>query len=196
MLGGCAYKAPEYSALMSKAQIEEVEARCDGLYSNRSCLEFISDFHVNERLKQEKLADERKRERIDYINRKFPCWGGNDFDWYESDNDLAKKEEECIANRKRWHDSNEEVEKEKREREEGINALKVSDRIKQEMRMGMVRRGFTQKMVILAKGYPIDINRTSGAWGVHEQWVYAGAIDRDKREYYYFENGKLMAIQD
>lgn len=41
-------------------------------------------------------------------------------------------------------------------------------------------------------GEPDDINRTTGSWGTHEQWVY-GEYDCD---YLYFENGVLTSIQN
>lgn len=55
---------------------------------------------------------------------------------------------------------------------------------------GKVRIGFTKAMCKAAWGEPEDINKTSGSWGVHEQWVY-----RDG-SYLYFENGKLTSIQN
>ncbi len=39
-------------------------------------------------------------------------------------------------------------------------------------------------------GKPNHINRTTTAYGVHEQWVYGGG------NYLYFENGRLTAIQN
>lgn len=39
-------------------------------------------------------------------------------------------------------------------------------------------------------GKPNHINRTTAAYGVHEQWVYGGG------NYLYFENGRLTAIQN
>jgi len=49
--------------------------------------------------------------------------------------------------------------------------------------------GMTPDMARLSIGSPLDINRTIGSWGVHEQWVY-------KSRYLYFENGKLTSWQD
>ena len=53
--------------------------------------------------------------------------------------------------------------------------------------------GMTKEQVKLSWGLPIDINRSVGSWGVHEQWVYGG---RYSRKYLYFENGKLTSWQD
>lgn len=51
--------------------------------------------------------------------------------------------------------------------------------------------GMTKEMARKSLGYPDDINKTSGEWGVHEQWVY------EKKEIYlYFENGKLTSFQE
>lgn len=54
-----------------------------------------------------------------------------------------------------------------------------------------VRLGMSKKTVMTKTnwGEPERINRTITSAGVREQWVYGGA-------YLYFENGKLVAIQD
>lgn len=51
--------------------------------------------------------------------------------------------------------------------------------------------GMTDKMAKASLGYPNDINKSTGSWGVHEQWVYSY-----KDIYLYFENGELTSIQD
>ena len=53
-----------------------------------------------------------------------------------------------------------------------------------------VRRGMTAEQCRAAWGRPQDINRTSGSYGVHEQWVYGG------HNYLYFEDGILTTIQN
>lgn len=53
-----------------------------------------------------------------------------------------------------------------------------------------VRIGMTKEMCREAWGSPEDINRSSGSWGVHEQWVYGVG------SYLYFENGVLSSIQN
>lgn len=55
---------------------------------------------------------------------------------------------------------------------------------------GRVKLGFTKKMCEESWGIPSDINKTTGSWGVHEQWVY------DSGNYLYFENGKLTSIDN
>lgn len=56
---------------------------------------------------------------------------------------------------------------------------------------GKLFTGMTKEMVIESIGKPDDINKTTGPWGVHEQWVY------DKKNMYvYFENGKLTSWQE
>ena len=52
-----------------------------------------------------------------------------------------------------------------------------------------VRIGMDDKSCRLSWGEPKKINKTTGSFGVHEQWVY-------ENSYLYFENGKLTAIQD
>ena len=49
--------------------------------------------------------------------------------------------------------------------------------------------GMTDEMARLSIGSPLEVNRTTGSWGIHEQWVY-------KNRYLYFENGKLTSWQD
>ena len=55
---------------------------------------------------------------------------------------------------------------------------------------GKVRIGMTAEMCREAWGTPDDINRSSGSWGMHEQWCY------DWGGYLYMENGKLTSIQN
>jgi hypothetical protein len=49
--------------------------------------------------------------------------------------------------------------------------------------------GMTDKMAKISLGEPRSINRSVGAWGVHEQWVYYSM-------YLYFENGILSSYQN
>jgi hypothetical protein len=54
-----------------------------------------------------------------------------------------------------------------------------------------VRIGMTQQDVLASSwGRPHHINRTTYRWGTHEQWVYG------ERNYLYFEDGTLTAIQN
>lgn len=53
-----------------------------------------------------------------------------------------------------------------------------------------VKVGMTSEMCRESWGEPSDVNRSTGPWGVHEQWVYYDY------NYLYFENGKLTAIQN
>lgn len=62
-------------------------------------------------------------------------------------------------------------------------------RIADAIRRQSVVLGMTSAQVRLAWGPPEDINRSVGAWGVHEQWVYG-------RQYVYLENGKVTSFQD
>lgn len=55
---------------------------------------------------------------------------------------------------------------------------------------GYVKIGWDKERCIEAWGYPDKINKDTGAWGVHEQWVYRSG------SYLYFDNGKLSAIQN
>ena len=53
-----------------------------------------------------------------------------------------------------------------------------------------VRRGMTAEQCRASWGRPRDINRTTGSFGEHEQWVYDGY------NYLYFEDGILTTIQN
>ena len=56
---------------------------------------------------------------------------------------------------------------------------------------GGVRIGMTAEQVRKSNwGNPQSVNRTSGTYGVHEQWVYGGG------NYIYLENGHVTAIQN
>ncbi len=66
---------------------------------------------------------------------------------------------------------------------------KLKKKFKDAISEGSVILGMTKEMVIASVGYPNDINRTVGSWGVHEQWVYYSY-------YLYFENDILTSWQD
>lgn len=55
---------------------------------------------------------------------------------------------------------------------------------------GKIRLGMTQSMCRDSWGNPSDINKTTGSFGVHEQWVYG------LNSYVYFENGIITTIQN
>lgn len=61
-----------------------------------------------------------------------------------------------------------------------------------------LKLGMTKDQVAAAIGTPDDINRSSGSWGVREQWVYGGMIGNRyfPSRYFYFTNGRLTGIQD
>jgi|GEM_PF-1485342 len=54
---------------------------------------------------------------------------------------------------------------------------------------GRIWLGMTTDMCRESKGEPDHINRTTGSYGTHEQWVYPYL-------YLYFENGVLKTVQD
>ena len=53
-----------------------------------------------------------------------------------------------------------------------------------------VQIGMIREMCIMAWGRPTDINRSTGSWGVHEQWVY------NSKSFLYLENGILTSLQN
>lgn len=58
------------------------------------------------------------------------------------------------------------------------------------LKEGYIWLGMTKKMAIISRGYPEDINRSVGSWGVKEQWVYGNGT------YLYFDNGSLSSWQN
>ncbi len=84
--------------------------------------------------------------------------------------------------------------------EAGAQAYRASEKAKAEQKQASdkikaktegVSIGMTQEQVINSNwGSPQDINKTTTAYGVREQWVYSGY------RYLYFENGILTSIQD
>lgn len=57
------------------------------------------------------------------------------------------------------------------------------------MKQGYYWIGMNKEMATISLGSPTKVNRTVGAWGVREQWVY-------ETIYLYFENGVLSSYQD
>lgn len=83
------------------------------------------------------------------------------------------------------------LQREKEEREHKATLyLKYGKQTADLILAGKVRIGMTREMCREAWGSPDDINRSSGSWGVHEQWVYGLG------SYLYFENGILSSIQN
>jgi hypothetical protein len=71
--------------------------------------------------------------------------------------------------------------------------LNLDPAFKQAILENKVIRGMNKEQVLLSWGVPIDLNKTVGSWGVHEQWIY----ERNYRRFYlYFENDKLTSWQE
>ena len=66
------------------------------------------------------------------------------------------------------------------------------------IRNGDVILGMTPDEVVASIGKPYHINRTTGSWGINEQWVMCAPNSfRDRRYgYVYFENGKVTSWQN
>lgn len=69
------------------------------------------------------------------------------------------------------------------------NIKKYGKAIYDKLKKGSYWIGMTDEMALISLGYPNDINRSVGSWGVNEQWVYDG-------KYLYFENGKMSSFQN
>lgn len=82
----------------------------------------------------------------------------------------------------------EEAEKRAKERREYV-IVRYGEHYGSLILQGRVVIGMTKDQCIEALGHPTRINRTTTASRVSEQWVYSS-------RYLYFENGKLVTIQD
>lgn len=89
----------------------------------------------------------------------------------------------------------------KRRQDYMANHPYLSDKVKKAIINADILLGMTEGQVIASRGRPYDINRTTGEWGVHEQWVMffrsPSMWDPKQREYayIYFENGKVTSWQ-
>lgn len=82
----------------------------------------------------------------------------------------------------------------------------ISSQVKDAILNGDILIGMNQNQVAASRGRPYKINRSTGSYGIHEQWVMVttyGGITRtsglDKKAltyaYIYFENGKVTSWQ-
>ena len=83
-----------------------------------------------------------------------------------------------------------------RAREKRLKALteKYDESVAIRIMLGFYWNGMTTEMARESLGSPDEINKSSGTWGLHEQWVYSEG--RSKTIYLYFENGVLTSWQD
>lgn len=91
-----------------------------------------------------------------------------------------KKEQARLASAK---------EQEARKAEEQRMLNKYGKEQYNKMKDGYFWIGMNKEMLLFAIGSPEDINKTVGAWGTHEQWVYDSGL------YIYLENGKVTSYQ-
>ena len=66
------------------------------------------------------------------------------------------------------------------------------------IKAGDIFIGMTKDQVMASRGRPLHINKTTGEWGVHEQWCYTDSIFSPKSytyAYIYFENGIVTSWQ-
>lgn len=101
---------------------------------------------------------------------------------------------------KRWDEYHEQQQRRKIELEKKLaQHPEWTEQDKGYIRRHEIRIGMSKSAVIASWGDPIDINRTVGSWGIHEQWIYsfgsASSIGYEHK-YLYFENGKLTSFQD
>ena len=83
----------------------------------------------------------------------------------------------------------------------------ISSQMRDAILNGDVLIGMTTEQVFASRGQPYKINKTTGSYGIHEQWVMvtsAGAmygipygLDKKAKQYayIYLENGKVTSWQ-
>lgn len=82
----------------------------------------------------------------------------------------------------------------------------ISSQVRDAILNGDILIGMTEEQVVASRGRPYKTNRTTGSFGIHEQWVMvtstpgvigAYGIDSKAKEYayIYFENGKVTSWQ-
>lgn len=59
-----------------------------------------------------------------------------------------------------------------------------------------LRIGMSERALLISWGYPSNINRTVGSFGVHKQYVYGTYSGYSSPTYVYVENGKVTTWQD
>jgi len=74
----------------------------------------------------------------------------------------------------------------------------LTDKFGRENAFGILNKkywiGMSENMALESLGKPEEINRSSGSWGIHEQWVYK--MINNKNLYLYFENRILKSFQN
>lgn len=100
------------------------------------------------------------------------------------------------------------------ERQEYVDAHpELDQRTKEAILNGKIFIGMNKEQTIASWGKPLEVNRSVGSWGVHEQWIYCHTAAEWKwleamknpyrydcssrhSRYLYFEDGKLKSWQD
>ncbi|NQT79220.1 MAG: hypothetical protein HQ555_02355 [Candidatus Aminicenantes bacterium] len=78
----------------------------------------------------------------------------------------------------------------------------TNQRIKEAILKGDILLGMTEEQVVASRGTPYKVNRTTGKYGVHEQWIMffdKPSIFDPKSytyAYIYFENGRVTSWQN
>ena len=62
---------------------------------------------------------------------------------------------------------------------------------KEQRSLRIVQLGMSSSDLEEILGEPTTINKSTGSWGINEQWVYSSKYS--KTSYYYFTNGKLTS---
>jgi len=110
---------------------------------------------------------------------------------YREDYNKKQKNDAIAAKQKKESDQAKAKEKEEKEQQH-IQALvaKYGQSNVDLARQGKVKIGWNKELCKEAWGEPQSINKTTTAYGVHEQWVYSTS------RYLYFDDGVLTAIQE
>lgn len=161
------YKRHEARETQKASNIQEAQKKFDSLIDSKVKEREINDSIENSKQKVINEAKEKEKRKLDIKKQ------------------VTQKKQETISRAKRKLDN----EKKKIQRRQDI-IDKYGKENGEAILNHKVKIGWTKSMCVASWGKPYDINRTTNAYGTHEQYVYS------LKKYLYFENGILTAIQD
>ena len=189
ILGGCvaAKKAPvpNFSSFMPVAEQISIKKECEEHPRRDGCWIFLSSYDHYWNVELPRVAARKKQEEREKEEMLAAA------ERYKEEEERSRLETEKIL--KEIDDYYADIEN---QRIENIANSEYSEEQKKRLREKSIWLNMTTKQAVMSLGKPMEINRTMGSWGTHEQWVYYLDIDQIYMKLLYFENGLLMAVQD
>jgi len=196
LLTSCGVDQKEYDAQVSK--VDSLTAVCEQLMADTADLrkELEGYKYAPEKLlasiRENYAAKEYYALRDNFALMHRYHHGSNEYAQAKGIYEQAQKEQK--AARKKAQAEAERREAERRAKMKPIERIMekydCTQEIAELIHKGRVRIGMTAEQCRASWGRPQDINRTTGSYGVHEQWCYGG------HNYLYFEDGILTSIQN